>query len=68
MVQFCFFSSQPFTTKLIQSNMKMFRYEIIWEKTLPSGFLNAKKMPLKIHENILVFYKHLPTYNPIMQK
>lgn len=62
------FSSQPFTTKLIQSNMKMFRYEIIWEKTLPSGFLNAKKMPLKIHENILVFYKHLPTYNPIMTK
>ena len=58
------FSSQPFTTDLIQSNRKMFRYEIIWEKTLPSGFLNAKRMPLRTHENILVFYKKLPTYNP----
>ena len=61
------FSAQPFTTDLIQSNRKMFRYEIIWEKTLPTGFLNAKKMPMKYHENICVFYKHLPTYNPIMR-
>ena len=59
------FSSQPFTTDLIVSNRKMFRYEIVWQKTLPMGFLNANKMPLKNHENILVFYKHLPTYNPI---
>ncbi|MBD5112397.1 MAG: site-specific DNA-methyltransferase [Ruminococcaceae bacterium] len=58
------FSAQPFTTDLINSNRKMFRYEIIWEKTLVTGFYNAKKMPLRIHENILVFYKHLPTYNP----
>ncbi len=58
------FSAQPFTTDLINSNRKMFRYEIIWEKTMRTGFYNAKKMPLKIHENILVFYKHLPTYNP----
>jgi site-specific DNA-methyltransferase (adenine-specific) len=58
------FSSQPFTTDLITSNRKMFRYEIIWEKTMKSGFLNAKKMPLRIHENLLVFYKKLPTYNP----
>lgn len=62
------FSSQPFTTDLIQSNRKMFRYEIIWEKTLPSGFLNAKRMPLRTHENILVFYKNLPTYNPQKSK
>lgn len=62
------FSTQPFTTELIQSNRKMFRYEIIWKKTLPTGFLNAKKMPMRYHENICVFYKHLPTYNPIMRK
>lgn len=60
------FSQQPFTTDLIQSNRKLFRYEIIWEKTLPTGFLNAKKMPMRYHENICVFYKHLPTYNPQM--
>lgn len=58
------FSTQPFTTDLINSNRKMFRYEIIWEKSMRTGFYNAKKMPLRIHENILVFYKHLPTYNP----
>lgn len=62
------FSQQPFTTYLIHSNRKMFRYEIIWKKTLPTGFLNAKKMPMRYHENICVFYKHLPTYNPIMRK
>ena len=59
------FSAQPFTTDLICSNRKNFRYEIIWQKTLASGFLNANKMPLRAHENILVFYKKLPTYNPI---
>ena len=58
------FSSQPFTTDLISSNRKMFRYEIIWEKTLPSNFLNAKKQPLRAHENICVFYRRLPTYIP----
>jgi site-specific DNA-methyltransferase (adenine-specific) len=58
------FSSQPFTTDLINSNRKMFKYEIIWEKTMKSGYLNAKKMPLRVHENIVVFYKELPTYNP----
>lgn len=42
----------------------MFRYEWIWHKNLGTGFLNAKKMPLKCHENILVFYQKLPTYNP----
>ncbi len=63
----CLFSQQPFTTDLIMSNRKMFRYEIIWNKTLPTGFLNAKKMPMRYHENICVFYKHLPTYNPQMR-
>ena len=58
------FSAQPFTTDLINSNRKNFRYEIIWEKTIKTGFLNANRMPLKAHENIIVFYKHLPVYNP----
>jgi len=58
------FSQQPFTTDLINSNRKFFRYEIIWEKARAVGFLNANKMPLRCHEVILVFYKKLPTYNP----
>lgn len=58
------FSQQPFTSELVLSNIGMFRYEWIWQKTKCTGFMNAKKMPLKIHENILVFYKKLPTYNP----
>lgn len=57
-------SQQPFTSKLIMSNERLFRYEWIWEKTTATGHLNAKKMPMKAHENILVFYKKLPTYNP----
>ena len=58
------FSQQPFTSKLICSNLKMFRYELIWEKSKITGFLNAKRMPLRSHENILIFYKKLPIYNP----
>lgn len=58
------FSQMPFTVELAHSNLKLFKYEWIWQKTEATGFLNAKKMPLKSHENILVFYKKLPTYNP----
>lgn len=58
------FGTQPFTSKLILSNEKLFRYELIYKKTKASGFQLANKMPLKGHENILVFYKKLPTYNP----
>ena len=58
------FSQMPFGSDLIQSQRKLFRYEWIWRKNLGTGFLNAKKMPLKCHENILVFYRKLPTYNP----
>ena len=54
----------PFGAELIMSNPKMFRYEWIWKKNLGTGFLNANRMPLKAHENILVFYKSLPIYNP----
>ena len=55
---------QPFSSKLIISNIELFRYEWIWEKEQGTGYLNAKKAPLKNHENVLVFYKKLPTYNP----
>ena len=61
------FSQMPFTAELVHSNLKLFRYEWIWQKDNGTGFLNAKKMPLKIHENILVFYKKIPTYNPQMR-
>ena len=57
-------ASQPFTTKLIASNYKMFRYNWVWEKLYSTGFMNANKMPLKNIEDVLVFYKRLPTYNP----
>lgn len=57
-------AGQPFTSILVTSNIEMFRYEWIWAKDVSSGFLNAKKMPLKEHENVMVFYKKLPTYNP----
>lgn len=59
------FASGIFTSELMQSSRKMWRYNLIWEKTTPTGFLNAKRMPLRIHEDICVFYKALPTYNPI---
>lgn len=57
-------AAQPFTSQLVMSNPRLFRYEIIWQKNKTTGFLNAKKMPLRAHESILVFYKKLPTYNP----
>lgn len=58
------FANGMFTAELIMSNKSMWRYNLIWEKTQPSGFLNANKMPLRSHEDICVFYKKLPTYNP----
>jgi site-specific DNA-methyltransferase (adenine-specific) len=61
-------ASQPFTTELIMSNMKMFKYEWIWEKTHPTQFAMVSKRPLKAHENILVFSYMQPTYNPQMRK
>jgi len=57
------FAQTPFDKVLGASNLSMLRYEWIWEKTSATGHFNAKKMPLKAHENILVFYKELPTYN-----
>jgi site-specific DNA-methyltransferase (adenine-specific) len=58
------FAQTPFDKVLGVSNLKLLKYEWIWNKKLATGHLNAKKMPLKLHENILVFYKKLPTYNP----
>lgn len=58
------FSMLPFACHLIDAAPHLFRYEIIWKKTIPVGFLNANRMPLRAHENILIFYKRLPTYNP----
>ena len=58
------FAQSPFDKVLGASKLNLLRYEWIWEKTQATGHLNAKKMPMKAHENILVFYKKLPTYNP----
>jgi site-specific DNA-methyltransferase (adenine-specific) len=58
------FAQTPFDKILGVSNLEWLRYEWIWEKTQATGFLNAKKMPLKSHENILCFYKKLPKYFP----
>lgn len=58
------FAQLPFDKVLGCSNLPWLRYELIWEKSRPTGHLNAKKMPMKAHENILVFYNKLPTYNP----
>ena len=63
-----FFCQDKFTAKLMLSNEPMHRYNIIWDKVLPSGFLNANKQPLRTHEDIAVFYKELGTYNPQMRK
>lgn len=61
-------AQQPFTTKLISTNYDMFRYTLVWEKSKATGYLNSKKMPLKAHEDIVVFYKKMPIYNPQMTK
>lgn len=63
------FGQGMFTAQLMVSNPKMWRYNLIWQKGgRCSGFLNAKKMPLREHEDIMIFYKQLPTYNPQMVK
>ena len=59
-------SQSPFDKTLACSNLQLYRYEWIIEKTKATGHLNAKKMPMKAHENILIFYKKLPVYHPQM--
>jgi site-specific DNA-methyltransferase (adenine-specific) len=64
-------ASQPFTSKLVMSNLEWFRYEVIWDKVVKTGHLNAPNMPLKRHENIVVFSADNNgsyCYNPIKRK
>lgn len=61
------FAKAPFDKVLYASKPELFRYEWIWEKNKATGHLNAGHMPLQAHENILVFYKETPTYNPQME-
>lgn len=58
------FGHGMFTAQMMMSNQKLHRYNIIWQKTTPTGFLNAGRMPLRTHEDLMVFYKKLPKYNP----
>lgn len=58
------FGQDKFTAKMMLSNERLHRYNIVWQKTTPTGFLNANKMPLRSHEDIMVFYKSLPVYHP----
>lgn len=58
--------AQPFTSMLILSNIKLFKYTWVWNKKIVTGFLNSKKRPLIQHEDICVFYKKQPIYNPQM--
>jgi DNA modification methylase len=60
----CLFASQPFTSALVMSQPKLFRYTWVWEKSVGTGHLDAKKKPLKCHEDIAVFYRAQATYNP----
>ena len=60
-------ASQPFTSKLVMSNLEMFKYEWIWYKSIPSGMMSAKYQPMKNHENIVVFGKNKLKFNPIKE-
>src|SRR5699024_8858970 len=60
--------AEPFSSNLRLSNLKLYRYDWVWAKTLCSNFMNVKKQPKKLSENIIVFYKKQPAYNPIMLK
>ena len=62
------FGQGMFSAELMLSNKKLWRYNLIWDKVAKSGFLNANRMPLRQHEDIVLFYKKLPTYNPQMVK
>jgi DNA modification methylase len=59
-------ASQPFTSALVMSNPKIFKYEWIWQKSHATGHLNSKKQPLRQHESVCIFYKKQCTYNPQM--
>lgn len=61
------FAQGMFTAQLMMSQPKRWRYNLIWDKCRASGFLNASRMPLRYHEDICVFYRELPTYNPQLE-
>lgn len=60
------FAQGMFTSELMKSNPRLWRYNLVWDKVLSGGFLNARKMPLRSHEDICVFYRKPPKYNPQM--
>lgn len=62
------FGQGMFTAQLMMSQPSLWRYNLIWDKGLATGFLNANRMPLRVHEDIAVFYRSLPTYNPQKRK
>lgn len=62
------FGNGAFTAELVMSNRKLWRYNLVWDKVQKTGFLNAKRMPLRQHEDLAVFYKKPPVYNPQMRK
>ena len=62
------FASEPFASYLRLSNIKEYKYDLVWDKKRPTGQLNAKKQPLRQHEMICVFYKKQCTYNPIFHR
>jgi DNA modification methylase len=59
-----FTASQPFTSALVMGQVRHFKYSLVWEKTTATGHLNAKKMPMRAHEDILVFCKGATLFNP----
>lgn len=58
------FAGEPFSSALVQSNLKMYRYELIWKKNVATDFLSARRRPMRIHDKIQVFYKKAPIYHP----
>lgn len=60
-------AAQPFTTALISSQIENFRYALVWDKVGTTGFQLARKQPLRRHEDICIFYRKMPSYNPIME-
>lgn len=60
------FAQGMFTSMLMMSQPKMWRYNLVWDKNTTTGFLNANRMPLRCHEDIVVFYEHMPVYHPQM--
>ena len=60
-------ASQPFTTVLIGNDLKMFKYNLVWDKVAVTNPMLAKKQPMRCHEDVLVFYDKQPTYNPQMR-